>query len=115
MYGRRLLVGVALAGATLSPLLLWSGTVGAEGERVGTERSAGAYVDDTALAAKVKMALANADDVKARDINVDVREGVVKLSGTVGSVAEAEAAGETARRVTGVQTVENHLNARIAR
>jgi osmotically-inducible protein OsmY len=75
----------------------------------GTQRSAGQTVDDTTLLARVKAELARSPDVKATDVNVDVRNGVVQLKGSVGSAAEARAAESLARQVSGVRSVQNDL------
>jgi hypothetical protein len=53
--------------------------------------SAGDRVSDQALETKVKSALIGDDRVKARNIEVEVRNGVVSLAGTVDSSAEAPA------------------------
>lgn len=72
-------------------------------------RSTSDRVSDQALETKVKTALIGDSKVKARKIEVEVRNGVVDLSGTVHSQSEAEAAISTARRVAGVSTVNSRL------
>lgn len=46
-------------------------------------------------------------------ISIEVRDGVVRLAGTVGSVTEKRMLEEFARRVAGVVTVESQLQASI--
>jgi hyperosmotically inducible periplasmic protein len=75
----------------------------------GQQRSAGQTVDDAGLVAKVKAALVENDQTKARNINVDVRNGQVQLNGFVDSTAEKEAAAKAARSVSGVRGVDNNL------
>jgi hyperosmotically inducible protein len=77
---------------------------------VGPEsRSAGTYVDDTIITAKVKSALAADSDVAAHNVNVEVREGVVQLAGFVDSGEQKSKASEVTRRVAGVKDVDNKL------
>jgi len=78
--------------------------------QVSTEkRTAGEYVDDTVITAKVKAALIGNDETKARDINVQTREGVVQLSGFVDSSAQKSEATRVAQDVGGVKRVVNDL------
>jgi osmotically-inducible protein OsmY len=77
----------------------------------GTRRSVGQTVSDQALETRVKTALIDADSVKARNIEVEVRNGVVSLSGTVDSKSEASTAVSVARNVEGVKSVDSKLTA----
>jgi hyperosmotically inducible protein len=63
---------------------------------------------DLTLTAKVKAALVQAEDVSARDIDVDAHEGVIDLKGNV-SQHEHDRAIEVAKSVDGVSGVEDHL------
>jgi len=65
--------------------------------------------DDATLAVRVRTALLNDPVVHANEIQVDVRQGVVELAGTVHGDQEANAAVNTARRVTGVKDVTSTL------
>ena len=67
---------------------------------------------DTALTAKVKSALATERAVKASDIEVETRDGVVQLSGFVDSEDAQTAAVLKARSVNGVAEVRNDLSIR---
>lgn len=73
------------------------------------ERGAGDVVDDAILATKVKAALAGHPVIKARQINIETRDGVIQLTGFVDSEQEKREAEETARQVNGVRSVENDL------
>jgi hyperosmotically inducible protein len=66
-------------------------------------------VSDTALTAKVKSALAADSTVRARDIEVETRDGVVQLSGFMESEDAISAAVMRARSVDGVAEVRNDL------
>lgn len=66
-------------------------------------------LDDGALTAKVKTALLTAADVKALQINVDSRDGIVSLSGTQETATAIERAVAVARGTAGVLSVDNRL------
>jgi hyperosmotically inducible protein len=74
-----------------------------------TQRAPGEQVDDAALLTSVKSALVANKVTDAGEINVDVNRGTVKLAGFVDSDKEKTAAGEVARNVKGVQTVQNDI------
>jgi osmotically-inducible protein OsmY len=74
------------------------------------KHTTGEVMDDSALTAKVKSALIEDPATKAGDIKVDTRQGVVQLSGFVGSQAAKDAATKVAQSVKGVKSVENGLS-----
>jgi hyperosmotically inducible protein len=74
-----------------------------------TQRAPGEQIDDAALLTSVKSALVSDPVTEAGEINVDVNRGVVKLSGFVDSSKEKSAAGDIARKVDGVQSVQNDI------
>jgi hyperosmotically inducible protein len=79
--------------------------------REGGERTAGRATDDTVIAAKVKSELAADSGLgTASNVNVEVRRGVVQLSGFVASVEQKQEAEEIARRVAGVTEVQNSIS-----
>lgn len=108
MNTRRSFLGAVLGSAALVTLASVAGTAAAEGTK-DTSRRPGEYIDDKTVETKVKSALIGKDEVKARNIEVEVRDGMVTLAGTVGSAAEAEAAVATARKVSGVKSVNSTL------
>lgn len=73
------------------------------------QSTAGQYVDDVAITTKVKAELVNSKRVDGLDVNVDSMNGNVRLSGWGSSAAEIRAAGEIARSVEGVKSVDNDL------
>jgi hyperosmotically inducible protein len=77
----------------------------------GPGQSAGAYVDDSMITAKVKTAFVEDKDVSALNIGVTTSKGVVQLTGE-GTPAEARRAGEIARSVSGVKAVQNNIRAK---
>ncbi len=64
---------------------------------------------DASVTASVKSALISNDATKARQINVETKNGVVQLSGFVDDAAAKSAAEATAKNVEGVRQVENKL------
>jgi osmotically-inducible protein OsmY len=73
-------------------------------------RSAGQTLDDGVVAGKVKTELADHETTSAFRINVEVRHGVVLLSGFVGTNAERNEALKVAAGVDGVIDVINGMD-----
>jgi hyperosmotically inducible protein len=71
---------------------------------------AGDAVADAAITGKVKTILIADPDVKALTIDVDTKNGVVTLTGTVDTAAHADKAIADARGVDGVKSVDNKLS-----
>jgi hyperosmotically inducible protein len=95
------------------------GTAGSErardaGAEIG-ERTAQAAdatrraINDGALTSKIKAKMALDDSVKALQIDVDTKAGVVTLTGTVRSEAERQRAVALARETQGVTQVVDRL------
>ncbi len=74
-----------------------------------SDRSVGEAIDDTTLLARVKSGLLASSEVEGLDVNVDVRNGVVTLSGTADSMAERQSAERIARSADGVKAVDNKI------
>ena len=72
--------------------------------------SAKEYIDDTAITAKVKAALAGDPRTKATQIDVETREGVVQLAGFVDNSEAKSTAEELARSVNSVKSVDNQID-----
>ena len=64
---------------------------------------------DALLATAVHEALAKDRRVDAQQVRVEARDGAVRLLGEVDTNEERAAAGEVARRVSGVRRVDNEL------
>jgi hyperosmotically inducible periplasmic protein len=71
----------------------------------GSER-----VDDAAITAKVKAALAGDPRTKAHQVNVETREGAVQLSGFVDTSEAKATAADLARNVDNVKSVDNEID-----
>lgn len=80
-------------------------TVRADSGPSGSER-----VDDAAITAKVKAALAGDPRTKAHQVNVETREGAVQLSGYVDNSEAKSTAEELARNVDNVKSVDNEID-----
>jgi len=66
-------------------------------------------VDDAAITTKVKAAVLAEPGLKSMDINVDTKDGVVTLAGTVGSQDLKQRATQVAQQVQGVKQVSDQL------
>jgi c(7)-type cytochrome triheme protein len=73
------------------------------------DESAGEYVDDAVITAKVKAAVLEEPSLKSAEINVETSKGTVQLSGFVRSRADINKAVEVAKRVKGVKSVKNDM------
>jgi hyperosmotically inducible periplasmic protein len=91
-------------------IVLAAGTLAAACAATDTQRSTGQYVDDTALTARVKTALAEDPVAKAHQIDVEVNRGVVQLNGFVDSSEQRSKATVVARGIDGVREVRNQID-----
>ncbi len=73
------------------------------------QRPAATFIDDRVISTKVRAELAREQEIVPHRINIETREGIVELSGSVSSPAHRQRAEEIARRVEGVRQVQNHL------
>src|SRR6218665_3618521 len=73
------------------------------------QSSAGAYVDDTTITAKVKSKFIEDKAVAASSIQVETLNGTVQLSGFAKSENERDQAAALARDVKGVKSVKNDI------
>lgn len=71
--------------------------------------SAGEYIDDTMLTAKVKSALVADPELKATEIQVDTYKGSVQLSGFVAQPEHIPKAVQLVRGIEGVKSVKNDM------
>ena len=75
----------------------------------GPHRSTGQVVDDTTIAARTKAALLADSTTDGLNIDVEVDRDKVQLNGFVDSQTQVDRAGEIARSIPGVVSVENNL------
>jgi hyperosmotically inducible periplasmic protein len=75
-----------------------------------TDRAGEQVLDDSAITAKVKTALAGDPRTKAHQINIETRNGVVQLSGFVDNSEAKATAEELARAVDDVKSVDNEVD-----
>lgn len=72
-------------------------------------QTAGEYIDDSVISLKVKAALVNDPMLQASQIEVTTVNGIVKLSGTVGSQQDVDRALEIAVNQQNVKSVQSDL------
>jgi hyperosmotically inducible protein len=80
------------------------------GDAPDSGRSLGEKVDDAGITMEVKSKLLDDPDVKGLKIDVDTREGVVYLTGTVRSESEKSKAVQLAKNTKGVRDVQPNLD-----
>lgn len=73
------------------------------------QASTGEIIDDSVITTKIKSLLAADDLLKAFQISVETRKGIVQLSGFVNSQSAVNKAGSIASSVKGVKSVKNDL------
>ncbi len=72
-------------------------------------QTAGQYMDDSAITAKVKTAMVRDQMVSARQVQVETFNGTVQLSGFVDTEQQRARAEQIASSVEGVQNVQNNI------
>jgi hyperosmotically inducible protein len=87
-----------------------STTTGTTGATSGSTTETGAHVDDAALTTKVKTAVLAEPGLKSTQINVDTKDAVVTLSGTVDNPEMKSRAVQIAQGVQGVKSVNDNLS-----
>ena len=92
---------------TLSAVALFGGLTGCAGDRY--TQSTGERIDDSADSSRVRKALAADTEYKYGAVEVRTFKGVVQLSGFVNSRDQKNRAGDLARRVEGIRSVENNI------
>ena len=78
----------------------------AEGDAPNPDRTLGEHIDDAGITMRVKAKLLEDPNVKGLKIDVDTRDGVVFLTGSVSGEAEKNRAIELARTTEGVKDVQ---------
>lgn len=74
---------------------------------ISGRETAGEYVDDTAITAKVKTSIIN--ELGSLEIGVETMQNVVQLSGFVSTPEIKARAGSIARNTSGVKEVKNNI------
>lgn len=81
---------------------------GCSGDRYN--RSTGEYIDDQTLSHRVSSAVHGDSEYKLGDVDVKAFRGNVQLSGFVVTEDQKRRAGEIAKNVPGVASVENNIS-----
>ena len=71
------------------------------------------YIDDVSLTTQIKGKMADDPAVDALDVNVDVKNAKVTLTGLASAPAEKSAATKIARDVRGVKSVDNQIDIKV--
>ena len=101
----RLLTTFIMVGALAAPL-----AIQAAEDRDQDRSHPKEWVKDSAITAKIKAKMATDKEVSALHIKVDTdKAGVVQLTGTARSQAEADKAVQIAQSVEGVASVDNRI------
>jgi hyperosmotically inducible protein len=87
----------------------------AKKEAPSTTQRAGEAVDDASLLAKIKSSMLRSPEVEGLDVNVDVKDGIVTLSGSTDTQTERSNAEKIARSADGVKRVENRITVKPGR
>lgn len=90
-------------------LSLGAGSFAVAASDMQSKQSVGEYASDAVVTTKVKAAMVAEKDLSALDVAAETNNGVVTLTGTVATAAQAEAAARVTRGVEGVKQVENKL------
>jgi hyperosmotically inducible protein len=101
MISRRIILSLVLMSVLVMPTFLACQTPAG--------RTAGEVIDDATITTKVKAKLYDESVLSGFAISVITFEGEVTLTGAVDTAAQKERAGETARSVSGVRSVQNLL------
>jgi len=105
------MLAVVLSTAVMSGSALAATTTDSAGAKIDSSmKKVDNYMGDSAVTAKVKSALIDDKAIKSNDISVKTDNGVVTLSGFVGSQAEGEQAVAVATKVEGVKSVSDKLH-----
>lgn len=105
------MLAVVLSTAVMSGSALAATTTDSAGAKIDSSmKKVDSYMGDSAVTAKVKSALIDDKAIKSNDISVKTDNGVVTLSGFVGSQAEGEQAVAVATKVEGVKSVSDKLH-----
>jgi hyperosmotically inducible protein len=92
---------LVVLGSLLGPVVAYSADTSTD--------TAGQYVDDAAITAKVKAAFAKDKWVKGHEISVRTDHGVVDLTGNVKTRQSSDRATKLATKVKSVTAVHNNL------
>jgi len=85
-----------------------TGTTVSEGAKAAASKT-DEVVTDASITSAIKMKMADDKTVSASKIDVDTKDGIVTLNGTVKSQAEADQAVTLAKSVHGVKSVQSNL------
>ena len=97
-------LGLAMCLSLTAAVTVFTGCAGSR-----YDRSTGEYIDDKTLAYRVSHAVHADSEYKLGGVDAKAFRGNVQLSGFVVTQPEKDRAGEIARSVPGVRSVENNI------
>lgn len=97
---------VLLSALVISAMAVVPARAGSITQDIG---EAGQYLDDSALTAKVKGALAVDVSLKTLALDIDSQDGVVTIAGTVKTQQEKDSITSIVKNLNGVKSVNNHV------
>ena len=100
-------LGLCLGLLSTAAVTSFTGCAGSQ-----NSRSTGQYIDDKSLEHQVRDALDNNPEYKFDNVNVDVYRGTCQLSGFVDTSAQKDQAGDIAKNIAGITTVDNNITVR---
>jgi osmotically-inducible protein OsmY len=101
--------GVATTGAAKDTTAVKNDAREIKDDARNAARSAATAIDDSWITMKIQSKYFLDDDVRARNINVDTKDGMVNLKGSVESAGERQQAVSLARSTDGVTMVHDNL------
>jgi hyperosmotically inducible protein len=96
------------AGMSTTPTLA-ADTGDAKQEPSSDQRQVGEFIDDAVITTKIKTLLLKEDLLSALKIDVDTKDGMVRLSGQVEKSEQVARAVDVASKVAGVKSVQVDL------
>lgn len=97
----------ALAAVPFAQALAQDADAQSSGSMQSSNQTVPGKVDDAWITTKVKSEFATTSEIPATNISVDTRDGMVRLTGTVGSNMEKNRAVQLAHQVKGVKSVDS--------
>ena len=110
---RALALARATTGVTSVVDMISARKASGSGDAPHADRTVGEVLDDSGITMSVKGRLLDDPQVKGLQIDVDTRDGVVFLTGNVGSDSERQKAIQLAKDTKGVKSVQANLTLKV--
>lgn len=100
---------IVAAAAIGASMVFGTAAMAATQTTTDSKQSVGEYTSDAVITTKVKAAIVAEKNLSALDVAAETNNGVVTLTGTVATAAQADDAARVTRGVEGVKQVENKV------